>query len=74
MTPSSKALIVAAFLLTPSAARADADEGARATARALAQSGDEAFAGGRCDKASPLWQGTRGRCVTHAMARWTTSC
>ena len=50
-------LLATVLVFAPRAARADAEEDARSTARALAQSGDEAFAGGRCDKAIPLWQG-----------------
>jgi hypothetical protein len=38
------------------ASSAAAQDDARAAARALAEKGDAAFAGGRCDRAIPLWK------------------
>jgi hypothetical protein len=44
-----------AFALFARGASAQQDD-ARANARALAEKGDSAFAGGRCDRAIPLWK------------------
>jgi hypothetical protein len=50
------AAVAAAITFACASAQADdANDTARTTARARAQEGDAAFAGGRCDKAIPLW-------------------
>ncbi|MEO7110308.1 MAG: hypothetical protein ABI183_07735 [Polyangiaceae bacterium] len=55
MRPFARVALPIAFAFLASSAAAQQDD-ARANARALAEKGDSAFAGGRCDRAIPLWK------------------
>jgi hypothetical protein len=55
LRPFARVALSIAFAFLASSAAAQQDD-ARANARALAEKGDSAFAGGRCDRAIPLWK------------------